>query len=155
VTAYHEKRFAVSAPGTQQYRDGWDGVFGTADDTLFETIAQVDAIAYVGPAALERLREFAALNDYLPGDDEITVEYLAAAPHIEVRYSLDSGVTWSEPYLVSGPISETCWSPVALASGERLVWKETLVITEALRSAVSVATMLITTDGASVVQEEK
>ncbi|MCB9598331.1 MAG: hypothetical protein H6719_36795 [Sandaracinaceae bacterium] len=51
------------------HRDGWDGVFGTADDDLFDSIAEVDAVSYVGPSALERLREFAVLNDYVPGDN--------------------------------------------------------------------------------------
>lgn len=52
------------------HRDGWDLVFGTDDDDLFDTIAEVDAVRYVGPAALERLGEFAFLNDYFPGDAE-------------------------------------------------------------------------------------
>ncbi len=52
------------------HRDGADGVFGTADDDLFDTIEEVDAVSWVGPSALETLSEFARLNDYLPGDDE-------------------------------------------------------------------------------------
>ncbi len=52
------------------HRDGADGIFGTRDDDLFDTIAEVDAVPYVGAAALARLVEFAQWNDYVPGDDQ-------------------------------------------------------------------------------------
>jgi len=52
------------------HRDGADGEPGTSDDDLFDTIGEVDAVSWVGPAAIETLTEFARLNDYLPGDDE-------------------------------------------------------------------------------------
>jgi len=52
------------------HRDGADGVFGTDDDDLFDTIAEVDGVSWVGPSALATLQEFARLNDYVPGDDE-------------------------------------------------------------------------------------
>ena len=52
------------------HRDGPDATFGTADDALFETIGEVDAVSWVGPSALERLAEFARLNDYVPGDND-------------------------------------------------------------------------------------
>lgn len=41
------------------YRDGADATPGTADDDLFETLAELDAIPYVGPAALEALLSYA------------------------------------------------------------------------------------------------
>jgi len=53
------------------HRDGPDGVFGTADDDLFDTVAEVDAVRWVGPSALATLQEFARLNDYVPGDDQV------------------------------------------------------------------------------------
>ncbi len=53
------------------HRDGPDGIFGTDDDDGFDDIAEVDDVPRVGPVALETLAEFAFLNDYLPGDDEV------------------------------------------------------------------------------------
>ncbi|NOY93252.1 MAG: hypothetical protein GXP55_18865 [Deltaproteobacteria bacterium] len=53
------------------HRDGADGVFGTRDDDLFDTLAEVDAVRWVGPSALAKLTEFAQLNDYVPGDDDL------------------------------------------------------------------------------------
>lgn len=37
------------------HRDGADGVFGTADDDLFDDAQEVDAVAYVGPVAFGAL----------------------------------------------------------------------------------------------------
>jgi len=53
------------------HRDGADGVFGTRDDDLFDTLAEVDAVSWVGPTAMARLSEFALLNDYVPGDNAL------------------------------------------------------------------------------------
>ncbi|MCA9606596.1 MAG: hypothetical protein KC619_13415 [Myxococcales bacterium] len=64
-----------AATNLVNHRDGWDGVFGTADDDLFDSIAEVDAVSYVGTSALEKLRRFAVENDYLPGDDELLGRY--------------------------------------------------------------------------------
>ena len=52
------------------HRDGADAEFGTADDDLFDGIAEVDAVSWVGPATLAQLAEFARLHDYLPADDD-------------------------------------------------------------------------------------
>ncbi len=41
------------------HRDGPDGVFGTDDDALFATIAEVDAVSWVGPVAIRQLVEAA------------------------------------------------------------------------------------------------
>ena len=41
------------------HRDGPDGVLGTADDDLFDTLAEVDAIKYIGPVTLNALVECA------------------------------------------------------------------------------------------------
>ena len=64
------------------HRDGRDGRFGTRDDDLFDTIAEVDAVSYVGPAALATLAEFARLNDYVPGDDQL----LGTFDRVDVTY---------------------------------------------------------------------
>ena len=41
------------------HRDGLDGFFGTLDDDLFETMDEVDAVKYVGPSAIAKLKTFA------------------------------------------------------------------------------------------------
>ncbi len=49
------------------HRDGADGQAGTADDDAFDTLAELDAIPYVGPATLnalvERARELGYIGD--------------------------------------------------------------------------------------------
>lgn len=46
-------------------RNGDDGVAGTDDDVPFESLEALDAIAFVGNAALKRLLEYASANGYL------------------------------------------------------------------------------------------
>ncbi len=53
------------------HRDGADGVFGTADDDAFDTIAEVDTIPYVGPVALERLRAYAVDHGFVPAGTDV------------------------------------------------------------------------------------
>jgi len=50
-----------------EYRNGFDGVAGTADDEPFLTIEHLDDVPYVGLAALRRLLEYAEANGYLRG----------------------------------------------------------------------------------------
>lgn len=45
-------------------RDGADGLPGTSDDVPFATIAQLDAVPYVGPSALDKLAAYALANGY-------------------------------------------------------------------------------------------
>jgi len=42
------------------HRNGPDGTLGTADDNLFDSLGEVDAVTYVGPTALEQLLTYAA-----------------------------------------------------------------------------------------------
>src|SRR5688572_7354926 len=46
-------------------RNGADGTPGTADDNAFDTLAELDAVPFVGPVTLSRLLEFAIANGYL------------------------------------------------------------------------------------------
>lgn len=43
-----------------KHRDGADGVFGTDDDNKFDDVAEVDAVPYVGPAAVGALHAASA-----------------------------------------------------------------------------------------------
>ena len=47
-----DKRAAGNLIG---HRNGGDDVFGTSDDDLFDSVAEVDAVRWVGPATLDRL----------------------------------------------------------------------------------------------------
>lgn len=51
--------------------DGPDGRFGTTDDDRFETLAEVDAVPWVGDAALARLVDFARAGGWVPADEAI------------------------------------------------------------------------------------
>ncbi|MEM6296749.1 MAG: hypothetical protein AAGA54_36115, partial [Myxococcota bacterium] len=48
-----------AAVGIDTFRLGADGVEGTADDRVFETLAQLDAVPYVGRVAFEALLAYA------------------------------------------------------------------------------------------------
>jgi hypothetical protein len=54
-----------------EHRDGPDGVFGTADDDLYETIEEADAQYYVGDAALEQLLNYALAQGWVPGLEDV------------------------------------------------------------------------------------
>lgn len=49
-------------------RDGPDAQVGTPDDLPYRTIAEVDAVAYVGPSALARLVAYAEAAGWIPSD---------------------------------------------------------------------------------------
>ena len=50
---------ARAARNIARHRDGADGLPGTGDDDRFDDLAELDAIPYVGPVALERLVAYA------------------------------------------------------------------------------------------------
>jgi hypothetical protein len=49
------------------HRDGRDRVAGTDDDNRFDSLAEVDAVKWVGPASLDRLADYAEYAGYVPG----------------------------------------------------------------------------------------
>src|SRR5690606_27916344 len=53
------------------HRNGPDGVFGTADDDLFDDVAEVDAVPWVGPAAIDKLLAYATAQGYVPSGDDL------------------------------------------------------------------------------------
>ncbi len=59
------------------HRNGGDTLVGTADDDAYDTLAEVDAVPYVGPATLRDLLTYAQAHGY--GG--------AAAPSLEVLFS--------------------------------------------------------------------
>jgi hypothetical protein len=52
------------------HRDGFDGTAGTYDDNLFDTLAEVDAVRWVGPAAMDSLVTFALNQNWVPSGDD-------------------------------------------------------------------------------------
>lgn len=53
------------------HRNGFDGVAGTYDDNLFDSLAEVDGVRWVGPAAMESLVAFALSESWIPDGDDI------------------------------------------------------------------------------------
>lgn len=63
-----------AAAGLIHHRNGPDGLYGTRDDAPFYSIEEIDAVKYVGPAALDALVKFADREGWVPvGDDELGV----------------------------------------------------------------------------------
>lgn len=63
---------ARAARNLVEHRNGPDGVYqeGAGDDEPFTSIAQVDAVPWVGPSALSKLLDFALQNDFVPGGNQ-------------------------------------------------------------------------------------
>ena len=63
-----DKRAATSLI---EHRDGPDGVFGTDDDDLYDTVAEIDDQYYVGDSALGLLLDYARDNGWITEDDVV------------------------------------------------------------------------------------
>lgn len=66
---------ARAAKGLIAHRDGVDRKGGTADDNRFDTIAEVDGVAYVGTSALEALLAYARKHGFVPAGAETLGTY--------------------------------------------------------------------------------
>jgi len=53
------------------HRDGADHLYGTADDDLFDCIAEVDDVYYVGPATLDTLIAYVDDDGWIPEGDDL------------------------------------------------------------------------------------
>ena len=60
-----------AAEGIIRHRDGLDKLPGTSDDNLFDSVVEVDAVPWVGPAALQRLMDFVASYGLVPEGDDL------------------------------------------------------------------------------------
>ncbi len=60
-----------------EHRAGADGVLGTEDDRLFETLEELDAVPYVGPVTFNRLLEYARDHHYVLGHPQPAVHGIA------------------------------------------------------------------------------
>ncbi len=52
------------------HRNGGDDTYGTSDDDLFGSVAEVDAVRWVGPKSLDRLLSYADSLGYVPSGEE-------------------------------------------------------------------------------------
>jgi len=86
-----------AAAAIVHYRDGADGEFGTADDQLYGSIAQVDDQYYVGNSALNLIRDFAVEAGYVAqGPDDILGTWDGVTFTVaEADAVLDAANTWS------------------------------------------------------------
>ena len=64
-----------AAEGIVAHRVGVDGTLGTADDQWFASMAELDAVKFVGPVALDRLEDYVADEGITCG--EVSVQLLA------------------------------------------------------------------------------
>ena len=55
-----------SAKGLIHHRNGPDGILGTWDDSLFESVEEVDAIKWVGTKTIQRILGYAAELGFVP-----------------------------------------------------------------------------------------
>lgn len=60
-----------SAYSLMSNRNGKDGVFGTEDDDLFDSVSEVDESYWVGPSTISTIVAYAIDNGWLPEDDDI------------------------------------------------------------------------------------
>lgn len=60
------------------HRDGLDEIAGTADDDPFDSLAELDAVKWVGPRAFGKLRAYVIANGLVPRPDDCLIisEYI-------------------------------------------------------------------------------
>jgi phosphatidylserine/phosphatidylglycerophosphate/cardiolipin synthase-like enzyme len=68
-----------AADGIIAHRNGADGVVASADDDAFDTIAELDAVPYVGASALDKLLAYAKAHGYMPGSEGPSAEDIDCA----------------------------------------------------------------------------
>jgi hypothetical protein len=83
-----------AARGIVRYVNGRDNRRGTADDRAFATLAELDAISYVGPSAFEKLSDYVLESGRLP---DLLVEDVAfTAIEAEVVVSFANSASFEE-----------------------------------------------------------
>jgi phosphatidylserine/phosphatidylglycerophosphate/cardiolipin synthase-like enzyme len=70
---------ATAAENIIAHRDGPDGIPATDDDDRFDDLAELDAIPFIGPAALDRLLAYATAEGYL-GAEPLTEVVFSPQP---------------------------------------------------------------------------
>ncbi len=96
-----------TAKNILHHRNGWDGIAGTHDDNLFNSITELDAVPWVGNSAITRIIDFAWSWGWIPEGDDVlgswdkveftvneaiaTLELANVATHdeLDVKFALD------------------------------------------------------------------
>jgi N-acetylneuraminic acid mutarotase len=78
-----------------KHRDGADNRFGTADDDLFDTLAELDRVKYVGPVTLTKLVAFAESHGF-------TKRWSDRASMLEQRMYFGAVATGGRVFAVGG-----------------------------------------------------
>jgi hypothetical protein len=86
---------ATAAANIVEHRAGSDATDGTVDDDPFDDLAELDAVAYVGPAAFSVLLDYARSNGYVT-QTEVDFEWAA--------WRMPSDTPPTASYSVSGGI---------------------------------------------------
>ena len=112
---------ARAAKNLLHHRDGFDRSPGTFDDNLFDDIAEVDAVRYVGKSAMARLLDFAISKGWVPqGDDQLgrwdgvsftvteaqrTLAYVNLASHDLIDHDLGMDRRTADSIVAAQPIA--------------------------------------------------
>lgn len=114
-----------AAEGIVAYRAGDDGTEGTDDDETFDTLAELDAISYVGARAFGKLLDYALDHGY--GESALPVESCTGDfTSAEVQQAYRDGV-WLDFHLhrytrdcdvTAGTKTCTEWSEIELPAAE-------------------------------------
>jgi len=65
------------------HRDGGDRKWGSTDDDVFNTVDEVDAVRYVGPASIDRMVVYASKVGFVPGGQDLLGVYDGVAFTVE------------------------------------------------------------------------
>lgn len=60
-----------AAQAIVHHRNGPDGIFGSYDDEPFESLAELDAVKWVGPKTIDQLIEYSAHLGWVPTDNQL------------------------------------------------------------------------------------
>jgi len=65
------------------HRDGGDRLWGTTDDDIYNSVDEIDAVRFVGPASIDRMVTYAAQQGWVPGGEDILGVYDGVAFTVE------------------------------------------------------------------------
>ena len=65
------------------HRDGGDRLWGTTDDDIYNSVDEIDAVRFVGPASIDRMVIYAAQQGWVPGGEDILGIYDGVAFTVE------------------------------------------------------------------------
>lgn len=81
------------------HRDGGDRLWGTTDDDIYNSVDEIDAVRFVGPASIDRMVAYAARQGWVPGSEDILGIYDGVSftvDQAEATLKLTNGLTLAE-----------------------------------------------------------